>query len=140
MADQGQTIDYVVRVNDEQVAAAVQRFIAAVEQGQVQIDDLGAAADAAFADAAKAAENAESAAADYAKTTAKATEESKRQADQQGRTNKLLRDSIGQFRIFGATVNEWRDRITNARKVLSGYNADLVAKRKAQVEAAKATA
>ena len=139
MADQGQTIDYVVRVNDEQVAAAVQRFIAAVEQGQVQIDDLGAAADAAFADAAKAAENAESAAADYAKTTAKATEESKRQADQQGRTNKLLRDSIGQFRIFGATVNEWRDRITNARKVLSGYNADLVAKRKAQVEAAKAT-
>jgi len=139
MADQGQTIDYVVRVNDEQVAAAVQRFIAAVEQGQVQIDDLGSAADAAFSDAAKAAEDAESAAADYAKTTAKATEESKRQADQQSRTNKLLRDSIGQFRIFGATVNEWRDRITNARKVLSGYNADLIAKRKAQVEAAKAT-
>ena len=134
-----ETIDYIVRVDDTQIEAAINKFVASVEQGQVQVDNLGSAADTAFQDVVKSTESAEAAAADYAKTTAKVTEESKKQADQQGRTNKLLRDSIGQIRIFGTTINEWRDRITNARKVLAGYNADLIAKRKAQAEAAKAT-
>lgn len=134
-----ETIDYIVRVDDTQIEAAINKFVASVEQGQVQVDNLGSAADAAFQDVVKSTESAEAAAADYAKTTAKATEESKKQADQQGKTNKLLRDSIGQIRIFGTTINEWRERITNARKVLAGYNADLIAKRKAQAEAAKAT-
>lgn len=136
MAEQ---IDYVVRVSDEQFIASMNKWVAAIEQSQTQLDDLGGAADKTFQSAAESATDAEKAAADFAKTTSKATEEQKKQAEQQTRSNKLLRDSIGQFRIFGTTINEWRDRIGNARKTLIGYNADLIAKRKAQLEAARAS-
>lgn len=117
--------EYNIKFNEQEVLDFIKKFITDVEHATANLDEMSDAGDEAFTDLAKGFNDVDNEAKKYLQTQIKANQRIKNATQEQRNFRNAIRGTVGEFRIFGRSINDITDSLGRKQQQVKGLRGGL---------------